>query len=106
MMKNDATLTRAVALRYDHGKDGAPQVVASGQGEVAERILELAREAGVHVSQDTGLLELLAQLPLGSEIPGELYQAVAEVLAFVYQLNERSALKQPETRMTPVPPKN
>ena len=106
MMKNDATLTRAVALRYNHGKDGAPQVVASGQGEVAERILELAREAGVHVSQDTGLLELLAQLPLGSEIPEELYQAVAEVLAFVYQLNERSAPKPPEIRVASVPPKN
>ena len=106
MMKNDAGLTRAVALRYDHGKDGAPQVVARGKGEVAERILELAREAGVHVSQDAALLELLPQVPLGSEIPGDLYQAVAEVLAFVYQLNERSVPKPPETRVTPVPPKN
>ncbi|MCF6289685.1 MAG: EscU/YscU/HrcU family type III secretion system export apparatus switch protein [Desulfobacterales bacterium] len=88
MMDDGAKLTRAVALRYDRGNDGAPRVVAGGQGEVALHILELAREAGVHVTEDTGLLELLARVPLGSEIPAELYQAVAEVLSFVYQLNK------------------
>ncbi len=87
--------SKAVALRYDRGNDGAPRVVASGQGEVALRILELAREAGVHVTEDMGLLELLARVPLGSEIPAELYQAVAEVLSFVYQLDKAEGPQEP-----------
>jgi len=86
-MSNETGLPKAVALRYDQGKDGAPKVVASGRGELATRIMELARESGVVVTQDAELLEFLAQLPIGSEIPEELYQAVAEVLAFVYQLD-------------------
>ena len=89
-MSDETTLTKAVALRYDRGKEGAPRVVASGQGLVAARILEVAEKAGVPVTQDAGLLELLAKVPLGSEIPVEMYQAVAEVLAFVYQLNKTS----------------
>ena len=91
-MSDEATLARAVALRYDRGKDGAPRVVASGQGLVAARILEVAEEAGVPVTRDAGLLELLAKIPLGSEIPVEMYQAVAEVLVFVYKLNKTSVV--------------
>lgn len=89
-MSDETSLTKAVALRYDRGKDGAPRVVASGQGLVATRILEVAEAAGVPVTQDAGLLELLAKVPLGTEIPVEMYQAVAEVLAFVYKLNKAS----------------
>lgn len=90
-MSDAATgMTKAVALRYDRDKEGAPRVVASGQGLVATRILEVAEASGVPVTQDAGLLELLAKVPLDSEIPVELYQAVAEVLAFVYQLNKAS----------------
>ncbi|NTV15302.1 MAG: flagellar biosynthesis protein FlhB [Desulfobulbaceae bacterium] len=89
-MSDENPLTKAVALRYDRSKDGAPRVVASGQGLVAARILEVAEAAGVPVTEDAGLLELLAKIPLGSEIPVEMYQAVAEVLAFVYKLNKTS----------------
>jgi len=86
-MSLEQPTVKAVALRYDRGNAGAPKVVASGQGALAERILEAARSAGVHVTHDAELLDLLALVPLGSEIPAELYQAVAEVLAFVYRLN-------------------
>jgi len=89
-MSEDPILSKAVALRYDRGKEDAPRVVASGQGLVAARILEVAEAAGVPVTRDAGLLELLAKVPLGSEIPAEMYQAVAEVLAFVYKLNKTS----------------
>ena len=89
-MSEEQIMTKAVALRYDRGKEGAPRVVASGQGLVATRILEVAEAAGVVITQDAGLLELLARIPLGSEIPVEMYQAVAEVLAFVYKLNKTS----------------
>jgi flagellar biosynthesis protein len=79
----------AAALRHLPGVDGAPRVVAQGRGEVAERILALAREHGVPVHQDGDLLELLATCDLGDEIPPELYPVVAELLHFLYRLNGR-----------------
>ncbi len=81
-------LQKAVALSYKK-EQGAPLVVASGQGAMAEKILSTASEAGVEVVADPDLVELLAGIPLGMEIPAELYQAVAEVLAFVYRVNNK-----------------
>ncbi|MFO7830450.1 MAG: EscU/YscU/HrcU family type III secretion system export apparatus switch protein [Desulfuromonadaceae bacterium] len=83
----DSRTKKAVALKYDSESGSAPTVVASGQGDIAERIIELAQEAGLHITTDPDLSELLAQIPIGHEIPEELYQAVAEVLAYVYRLN-------------------
>jgi len=80
---------RAVALRYDAERGGAPQVTASGRGDVAARILALAREAGVDVVEDPDLIEVLARVPVGERIPPELFQAVAEILSFVYRANRR-----------------
>ncbi len=88
-MKEQGKVEKAVALLYDNSRSDAPRVVAKGQGAVAARIIETAREAGVCVMEDPDLLELMAQVPLGEEVPAELYQAVAEVLAFVYQVNGR-----------------
>lgn len=78
---------KAVALRYDSLKDPAPRVVAKGRGLVAEKILEIARREGIPVREDPDLLEALAQIELDQVIPPQLYQAVAEVLAFLYRLN-------------------
>lgn len=83
------TLSKAVAILYDEEKSSAPQVVASGKGKIAEKIIETAKEAGVHIQEDPDLVELLSKVPLGEEIPVELYQTVAEVLAFVYQVNKK-----------------
>jgi flagellar biosynthesis protein len=84
--------TRSVALRYDGG-EGAPQVVATGEGEIAKLIKQRAEAAGVPIVEDPRLAFLLAQVPLGDEIPPALYRAVAEVLVFVMRLelavNER-----------------
>lgn len=77
----------AVALRYDRADMPAPRVTAKGGGELAGRILELARAHDVPVRSDPDLLELLAACDLGEEIPSELYHAVAELLAFLYRLN-------------------
>ena len=79
----------AVALRYDQDQDASPRVLAKGNGLVAARILELARERGIPVKSDADLAQALAQLDLGEMIPAELYPAVAEVLAFVYRQNQR-----------------
>jgi flagellar biosynthesis protein len=80
---------KAVALRYDTSRDGAPRIVAKGQRLIADRILAVAREHGIHIYQDPDLVGLLSQLDIFSEIPEELYGAVAEILAFVYRINNR-----------------
>ena len=74
----------AVALEYDG--DHAPRVTASGQHQLADKIIELAKRHGIPLQQDKDLVEILAQLPTGEEIPDELYRAVAEVIAFAYVL--------------------
>lgn len=71
----------AVALQY--GEGGAPRITAKGQGAMAERILALAIEAGVPIQRDGELLGLLSACELDSEIPEELYAAVAELLVFL-----------------------
>ena len=76
---------RASALKYE-GK-GAPKVVATGRGLIAERIVAAARSAGVAVREDAALVEALAGLDLGREIPEDLYAAVAEALAWAYALD-------------------
>lgn len=80
----------AAALSYEEGRD-APRVVASGRGEMARRIVELAAEAGVPVRHDPALAEALARLELDLEIPPDLYAAVAEVLAWAYRLDLEAA---------------
>ncbi len=79
----------AVALRYNQDKDAAPRVLARGAGNVAQKILELAKEHKIPVREDPDLVEALAKLDIGSFIPSELYPAVAEVLAYVYRQNQR-----------------
>jgi flagellar biosynthesis protein len=83
---------KAVALRYDAGKDKAPRVSAKGQGRVAEKIIQLARENGIPVKDDPDLVEILSGLELEAEIPPSVYVVVAELLAFAYSVNGK---KQP-----------
>ena len=77
---------RAVALRYDGL--GAPRVTAKGENWLAEEILALANENGIPIHHDAALVGLLAQLELDQEIPETLWQAVAEILAFIARLDE------------------
>ena len=93
MNEKNKKIDRAVALHYDHQPGSAPKVVASGCGEVAQKIIVLARQAGVDIVEDADLLEVLAKVPIGQEIPAALFQAVAEILAFVYQANNRFAAR-------------
>ncbi len=79
---------KAVALRYKQGEDRAPVVVAKGQGFVAEKILEIAEQYDIPLYEDRDLLEILSKIDLGDTIPPDLYKAVAEVLAFVYRMNQ------------------
>ena len=77
----------AVALRYRREDDPAPRITAAGTGPVAERILELAREHDLPLREDPDLIQALAVLDLGAVIPPELYDVIAEVLAWAYRAN-------------------
>lgn len=70
-------------------EDGAPRVVAKGSGVTAEAIVSLARESGVYVHQSPELVNLLMQVDLDNEIPPELYRAVAEILAWLYGMDQK-----------------
>lgn len=76
----------ATALSYDAEHDVAPKVVAQGRGEVAEKIIQRAVEAGVPLLESELLAKALVNVELGDTIPPTLYLAIAEVLAWVYQL--------------------
>jgi flagellar biosynthesis protein len=77
--------TKAVALNYEPNHDQAPRIVAKGSGQVAENILNKAKEHGVPVEENRSLVEVLSKFELNSEIPAELYQVAAEILSFVYR---------------------
>ena len=76
---------RAAALRYSGV--GAPRVIAKGEGATAEKISEIAERYEIPLIQDASLTSLLSTVPLGDEIPENLYLAVAEVLAHVYRIS-------------------
>ena len=85
----------AIALSYD-GRN-TPRVTAKGEQQIAERIIEAAEQAGVPLYPDPELAMVLSQIPLGEEIPDNLYKAIAEVIAFAYIL----AGKFPENFIPP-----
>lgn len=79
----------AVALRYDPSQERSPRLTAKGQGDLAERIIELARIHNVPIRRDADLVHLLGNLELETEIPPTLYKVIAEILAFIYFVNEK-----------------
>lgn len=85
-MNND----KAVALKYDKEKDTAPKVVASGKGELAQRIIQKAKEYNVPIFSNPELASSLIDLDLDKEIPSQLYQAVADV--FIWLMKNESKL--------------
>jgi flagellar biosynthesis protein len=78
---------KAVALRYRPGEDKAPKVSVKGEGNIAEKIIDLAREHGVPVKDDPDLVEVLSKLEIEESIPPSVYIIVAELLAFIYSVN-------------------
>jgi flagellar biosynthesis protein len=86
------TIKKAAALRYDAQRDEAPRMVAKGRGKLAEKIVAVAQEHNVPLVEDANLAQVLEALDVEREIPAELYRAVAEVLVFVYRLNQRPPL--------------
>lgn len=81
-MSEERKRKQAIALEYDL-EDIAPRVIASGEGALAERIIEKANEENIPVHEDEKLAKSLAKLAVGDAIPAELYEVVAEILVFV-----------------------
>lgn len=77
----------AVALGYEPG-DEAPRIIAAGKGELAQRIIEKAKEADIPLHKDDKLAATLAKLEIGDTIPPELYEVVAEILVFVDRMDK------------------
>ena len=80
---------KAIALHYQPESDSAPKIVAGGEGEIAKRIIELAEQYEVPIYEQPDVVEALAKLEVGTEVPPEFYQVVAEVLAFVYSIDRK-----------------
>jgi flagellar biosynthesis protein len=87
--KKKGPLKKAVALRYIPDQDRAPKVTAKGSGILAQKIIELAQKHGVPIKEDPALIQILAQLDFYQEIPPSVYVVVAEMLAFIYSMNNR-----------------
>ncbi|MGE5314675.1 MAG: EscU/YscU/HrcU family type III secretion system export apparatus switch protein [Acidobacteriota bacterium] len=84
----------AVALRYQSHADQAPRVTAKGRGAVAEKIIALAKEHHVPIVENADLLMMLSKVELMDEIPEALYGIVAQILAYVYSINEQLKKEQ------------
>ena len=82
---------KAAALKYDY--HGAPKVVAQGEGYLAERLIEAAQKEGIPIQENPALVDALLEVELNQEIPPKLFKAVAELLAFVWRLNDEAKRK-------------
>lgn len=89
--KKVAPRPAAAALKYDPVGNDAPEVVAAGQGLIAEEIVRVAKEHNVPLHEDAELVEALSRLELSESIPRELYAVVAEVLAYVFRVDAEAA---------------
>jgi len=93
----------AVALAYRQA-DAAPRVVAKGRGLIAEEIISKAKEHGVYVHESPELLSLLVQVDIDEHIPSQLYLAVAELLAWLYRIeNGDTSAPPPQLPLPPLP---
>lgn len=82
----DKKTKSAVGIQYQDGNKEAPKVIAKGFGDLAQEIIEVAKQNGVLIHEDPYLSEFLARLDLGQEIPEQLYHVIAELIAFSYVL--------------------
>lgn len=93
-------IQKAVAVEYDRDNEDAPRVTASGSGNIAEQILQIAFERGIKVREDADLVEILSLVEVDSPIPLEAFAAVAEILAHVYAANATAKQRAMQWRNT------
>jgi len=87
MADEEKRITQAAALTYDPSENDVPILSAFGEGHMAQKIVDVAKESGVPVLPEPGLTNLLSKLSVGDEIAPEMYDAVAKVLAFVSEMD-------------------
>lgn len=85
--KEEKKIKEVAALKYSPDENSSPEIIALGKGEVAEKILEAARENNVPIFEDAQLAQTLNKLNIGDEIPAELYEVVAQILVFVSSID-------------------
>ena len=78
-----------MALGYNRQKDNAPKVLATGSGEVAKNIINLAKSHDIPIKENADLIEVLSKVDLNEEVPPNLYKAVAEIFSFLYQMTNK-----------------
>jgi flagellar biosynthesis protein len=86
---NENQISQAAALKYDPGSPSAPVLAAFGEGHMAQKIVDIAKESGVPVMADPSLSSMLSKISVGDEISPDMYEAVAKVLAFVAEVDKR-----------------
>ncbi|ADG93592.1 type III secretion exporter [Arcobacter nitrofigilis DSM 7299] len=89
-MNEQKKILKVAALKYNMQDDTAPRVVAKGIGELASNIIKIAKENNIPIKKDEDLVELLTKLDVNQQIPNNLYKAVAEVFAFIYDLSKQN----------------
>jgi len=87
MAENEQRIKQAAAISYDPAENDVPVLAAFGEGHMAQKIVDVARESGVPVLPEPGLTNLLSKISVGDEIAPEMYDAVAKVLAFVSEVD-------------------
>ena len=80
---------KADPLGYNRSQDNAPKVLASGAGEIANKIISLAKEHDIQIKEDPDLIEILSKVEVDQEIPPNLYKAVAEIFSFLYKITNK-----------------
>jgi len=98
-MKQNQIKNLAISLKYSGGSNHAPKVTAKGQGWVAEKIIAMAEQQNIPIRKDKDLVALLEKIDVGREIPESLYKLVAELLAWVYQLNNEYSKNRKTNRV-------
>ena len=86
--KQQPRTKKTVALKYNQNTDQAPRIIASGSGSIAEQIIKKARQENIPIKEDKDVVQVLAELNIGDEIPEELYTVIAEILSFFYDLED------------------
>ena len=89
MEENEKKISRAAAISYDPDENDVPVLSAFGEGYLAQKIVEVARESGVPILPNPSLTSMLSKISVGDEISPEMYEAVAKVLVFVSEVDRR-----------------
>jgi flagellar biosynthesis protein len=90
-------MKKASSLQYDNNTSNAPKVTSYGQGNIAQNIIDVAKKHNIPIKKDEDLIEMLSQIEINEDIPTELYQAVAEVFSFIYNISNDEENKNNES---------